>query len=66
MSSFLPGVETEEDFLNTMQDESKYCYLAAPLRNVLTLLSRCDQQDARASVTHTQASITLKETGFGR
>ena len=54
MSSFLKGVQTEEDFQNVLQDGSKYWYLAAPLRKVLTLLSQCDHRD-------TQASVTLKK-----
>ena len=36
MSSFLTGVRTKEDFENVLRDWSKYWYLAAPLRNLLT------------------------------
>ena len=59
MSSFLTGVETEEDFRNTLLDGSKYWYMAAPLDSVLTLLSQCYQQD-------NETSFTLKKKRVGR
>ena len=59
MSSFLTGVETEEDFRNALQDGSKYWYVAAPLDSALTLLSQCYQQA-------NEPSSTLKKKRVGR
>ena len=59
MSPFLNGMPTEEDFSNALKTESEYWYLAAPLRNVLTLLSQCDHDNSHDSVT-------LKKKGAGR
>ena len=66
MSSFLTGTRTEEHLKNALLDASEYWHLAVPPRNILTLLSRCDQQDTQAFVIHTQASVTLKKKRVGR